>query len=101
MGSDSIVQVSGKKARLEGGLKSEVPERCNPVRELIISRREEGRGRVSKFYREVVRANGRTEEGKSARGTRETGRLIYNAKWISRRGGGNDRPRWARLILNL
>lgn len=34
------------------------------------------------------------------RGTRETGRLIYSAKWISR-GGGNDRQRWARLILNL
>lgn len=36
----------------------------------------------------------------SARESREAGRLIYNAKWISQ-GGDNDRQCRARLILNL
>lgn len=76
----------GREGESEGEewLEGEVPGRCNPVRGHHLRQRGESV--------EVLSGGGYA--------WRETGRLIYNAKWISR-GGGNDSQRWARLILDL
>lgn len=78
-----------KEKRRKGRFEGEVAGRCNPVRGYHLYQRGESV--------EVLSGGG---TGIRAERTRETARLIYNAKWISR-GGGNDRPRWARLILDL